>query len=776
MSDKDLVDLCHKYFDIDGAKGRPKDIMSYFAKIINAKQTINMTSNLKPYIPLLAGYENGILMSLLTETINGLSPKDLVPDLNFQSPFNLPKEPNKALTARAPRSNRSQLNYDTSAVIPKLGLNRIESVDDLEKQEFAQPKTTRRLPNAKNLITMRTTKRHSVIPYLKPLPPLEQTEESVLKYIYVSRDPQFYIGKKMSEEDKNYKIIPTTYPDHMIGDKYTVLTSTGVVRIDGNAAVVQDVDQFIRDERFTKIIENQMITKRVSYRSWYHWRMRLREVLFNKIIQTYNNQFDVSVPNFYNTMEKIRKSVFNATNQATVYTKEFDIGNDEATFKDLQEAANKSIYELDKKISHLKDEVGLQISEVFRIIRAANVLIQLNFEELSSLEQVPPSLKQFRSDLKSKVPSLWREKMREQILAHERKLAKERIQYLSTFFSKVRISYNGILILKYKEMMMGFFDRFLSKPKNRRKPHKIVAEFNEITGKLTITPTRDEFINWFNFVVNSGRSAFFQNLETIWNNLIIEMDPNYHFEIECPSNVIDSFQDYTDDRDEALDSINDAFNYFEHEISIHQIVFSNLINKLNDSNNFTDLRNIDKLEIILSGLQKVNDDLSKKPKNIFHKPKNSPEGMADFIVAFSGTVDSALELYNREVDKLKMKILNELNVLFQEIQDKWSAVKDTKITKLEARALEARTLQYSFLCDSFCGFWKDAFAEVKASFDTVMKMYRQLSDKCKYTHAGAAKHFNKVAETLGLGGVPLVEEEEEEYYEEETEYEDESDD
>lgn len=777
MSEKELADLCRQYFDAKQSNDSLKDIMTFFSKLINAKQMIDITPRLRKYIPRLVGVQDGVLLSFLTSTINGLSPQDYVPTLNLQTNLLNPKEPTKSLSARAPRGNRPQSSDYSSTVVPRLNLQKIDCVDDLEVTQITVPKTSRPIPNAKTLITSRTSKRNSIIPYLQPLPPLEQKEDSILPHLYVSRDPQFYIGKKVSEESHEYHIIPPSYPEHLIGDKFTVLTSTGVIKIDKTGGTVQDVDQFILDNENTVIVENQMISKRMAYRSFYHWRMRLREVIFDKKIATFDQHFAISIPIFQKAMDKIRQDVFLATNDAVVYPGQFDIGNDEASFKSLQQVANQSIFDIDRKIQQLKEEVGMQISESFRIIRAANVLIQLGFDELNSLNQLPPSLKQFSSDLKWRVPSLWREKMRENMLNYERKLARDRQVFLSTFFSKVRINYNGILILKCKEMLMGYLDRFLAEPKNRRKPHKIVAEFNEVSGLITITPTKAEFTQWFSNTLNAIKSAFFQNLEKIWSDIILEADPNYEYTIENPFEVLERYQDFTDDRSEALDSITDAFNFFENEISHQQTFFTTMMTKLNEASKFDDLRNIDKLEILLHNLQKSREDMSKRPKNIFHKAKNAPEGMSDFIVSFSGAVDSIINYYNRECNNLKMRVLNELNVLFSEIQDKWSAVKDTKITRLDARSLEAKTLQYSLLCDSFCGFWTDAFSDVKASFDTVMKMYRQLSDKCRYTHAGAAKHFNKVAETLGLGGVPLVEEEEEEeYYEEETEYEDYSDD
>ena len=490
----------------------------------------------------------------------------------------------------------------------------------------------------------------------------------------------------------------------------------------------------------------------------------MRERLFQKVINIYDAHNAISVPNFAPVMKEIRQDALTATEGARVYPPDFDARNEEADFSELKQLASDSIYEIDRKISFLKDQVSQQISEVFRNIRAANMLIQLGFEELNSLNQLPPSLKQYASDLKWRVPSIWREKMREQQLKYERKLARDRQEYLSVFFSKVRVNYNGVLILKCKDMMMGYVDRFLTEPVNRRRPHKLVAFFDEKNG-LVISPNRAEFLNWVTGTLSAIKSAFFQELDKIWTELILEVDPNYEYTIENPLNVIARFQELEESTKMAYEAINNAFDYFEHEVEQHSVYIRNLVAKIEETKSFTDLRDIDKLQLLLNDLLKAKEELEKRPKNLFHKPKNQAE-INDFVVNLYPAVDEARKYYNTGMDAFKLRVINELNLLFAEINERWSNVKEKKVTRMDARALEARTLQYSLLCDVFCSAWKDALADVKASFDTVMKMYRQLSDKCRYTHAGAARYFNKVADTLGLGGVPAVEEEEEEYEEE----------
>jgi hypothetical protein len=55
--------------------------------------------------------------------------------------------------------------------------------------------------------------------------------------------------------------------------------------------------------------------------------------------------------------------------------------------------------------------------------------MQLDFEELHSLNALPPSLQPYAGDLTWKVPSIWRLRMRENQLRRERKLAVVRQDY-----------------------------------------------------------------------------------------------------------------------------------------------------------------------------------------------------------------------------------------------------------------------------------------------------------------------------------------------------------
>jgi hypothetical protein len=115
--------------------------------------------------------------------------------------------------------------------------------------------------------------------------------------------------------------------------------------------------------------------------------------------------------------------------------------------------------------------------------------------------------------------------------------------------------------------------------------------------------------------------------------------------------------------------------------------------------------------------------------------------------------------------------VNELNFsLFAEIQEKWASVKDKKISSGDCRYLEMRMVMYAIMSQSVCSAWAEAIPDLKASFDTVMRMYQQLSKDCRYVHADAIMSFNVAADEIGVPHVTLRATEYE--YEEEDEEED----
>jgi hypothetical protein len=82
-------------------------------------------------------------------------------------------------------------------------------------------------------------------------------------------------------------------------------------------------------------------------------------------------------------------------------------------------------------------------------------------------------------------------------------------------------------------------------------------------------------------------------------------------------------------------------------------------------------------------------------------------------------------------------------------------VKDRKITVADCRYLEMRMVIYAIMSQSVCSAWAEAIPDLKASFDTVMRMYQQLNNDCRYTHGAAILSFNVAADELGVPHVTM---------------------
>lgn len=777
-AEKELCELCHEFFELKQEKGSMSPIIDFFSKLMNANQTINISDDIRHYVPMLTRANDGALCPILASTINGLSPTDYVPRLNLNFTITPPDDNVCSKSSRAPRPKfrNKSARITNSNLSPRLrkGVGRTKDISEWPIPEVRLPDSSRRAPDVESLLSSRTIKSRCGLTLKKPLPPLNQTQSDVLGALYTSSNTKFFMGKKKKKDSHDWHIIPPTYPEHLIGLEWSVMSTNGMITAkDGIHATAQDLYKFVDDKTNEFIVENQMIRVRASYRSFYTWRERFKERLFLKLIKTYDDYNDVSIPNFQSVMDGIRMDILSTLEDTSIYPSSFDILNEEVEFKEIKDTAHNSVHSLERRISALRDQTGQKISEVFRSVRASNVLIQLGFDELNSLNQLPASLKQYSSDLKWRIPSMWRERMRKIQLNKERKLARDRQDYLPTFFSKIRIHYNGLLVLRCKDTIMNYLDRFTQEPQGRRRTNRIHALFHPEHG-IIITPTREEFIAWIERTIASIKSAFLQSLESIWCDIILETDPNYEYTIEDPLKLLARYHELDIRLKEVMNAINSAFKYMEEELSQHVDFCKKVISLIDNSALFNELRDVDKLQMLLQSLLNIKDELDHRPRTLFHKIGQQGETLDDFVVDLRPVQYSMKEMYESGMSALRLRILNELNLLFIEIQDKWAEVKEKKISRSDALSLETRTAQYSLLCDAFCTAWPDSRAELRASFDTVMRMYRQLNDKSRYTHPSAVKHFNKVAETLGLASLNISEgedefEEEEEYYEEEEE-------
>ena len=752
--EEELCAICRRFFGKQGAEtSSPEEIAQFFARCMKNGQKVQITNEVRYYIPLLASYKDGIFCTLLENGIDGISPMHYVPDLQFTLPHE-PFSPQSARSSKNPRQKTRRIPQSAREIdLP------IPELRTLHQRELPLTARTR---------TFRTT---GLISSRRPLPPLVETQDDVIPTLYGSVvKNNFFMGKRVDEESLDVKILPPAYPKHLIGNKFSMLSVSGVVTADGDHAGVVDLGQFVMDMANEFVVERQEFRLRYSYRMFYTWRERYRERQFRKIITAFDRPQAVAFPGFARLVDDIRYSVLSTTESFIVYEREFDVKMEEVEFEELQEVASRAIQDIDDKITELCDDVGRRIAEYFKQVRAANLLMQLDFEELHSLNALPPSLQPFASDLKWKVPSIWRQRLREQQLRRERKLAGLRQEYIGTFFTRVRSVYMGLLVLQCERVIRNFLERFSQHCSFKKRINKIRAAFDPEQGIRT-TPTRDEFLRWVNRTVAEITRAFLGEKKHLSLDLITEIDTEYDFEFESPIAILDRFAPLKKMSHDAMASLDQSFSFFDFELQQHGGFFKNLIDRVNEASLFTDLRDVEQLEQTVHGLKQAEESLQKRPKNLFHRNQVNDE-LTDFVIDMRPTLESAAQFLQNGMKEVRTRVQHELNdKLFTEIQEKWASVKDKRITKGECRYIEMRMVMYSVMCDTICTAWPEAIPELKASFDTIMRIYRDLTGKTHFTHADAIISFNNAAEKLGISSIPVREgdEEYEEYEEEEEE-------
>lgn len=749
--ESEFVGLCYDFFDKPSTKGQnPARISQFFARIMKDGKQVEITNEVRYYIPLLAAYNDGIFCTLLETGISGISPIHYVPDLQLAKPVE-PDAPKSQRSARNPR--RTTKKVPQSARSPQ--------IEDLEVQELTLPHTPR---TTRNL----TTRQTKILPHREPLPPLTQTQDAVIPTLYASVvKNNFFMAKKTEKDSRDVKILPPNYPMHLVGKEFSMMSVSGVVMTNGEHSEVLDLSTFVKDRAYEFIAEKQLLQVRY-YRRFYTWRLKFRDLRFRRIITGFDKTQAVAFPGFVKLVDEIRDRVLTITEPFVVYESEFDARMEEVSFETLKEVASNSVQDMNDKMTALCEETGQKITKFFKHVRAANLLMQLDFEELHSLNALPVSLQQFASDLKWKVPSIWRQRLRETKLNEERKLASLRQEYLSTYFTKVKSMYTGLVVLQCDRVIRRFMERFSQRCSFKKRINRIESSFDLKEGVKT-SPSRDEFVRWVKCTVAEIKQAFLGSNKLISLDVITEIDPEYEFNEEDPYVVLDRFIPLKRMVNDAFTSIDQCFSYFDLELHPYSTVMKVLVDKVQEAALFTDLRNVEKLEETIKELVKQQEDLQKRPKNLFHR-STFDDTVTNFVIDMKPTLEAAGKHLEQGMEEFKARVANELNnSLFSEIQEKWVTVKDQKIPKSAVRYLEMRMVLFAVMAEVLRSAW-GVIPFVKASFETIIGIYRSLNKKSKYTHVEAIMSFNKAAENYGI---PVIDMETKSHEEEDVEYEEE---
>jgi hypothetical protein len=248
--------------------------------------------------------------------------------------------------------------------------------------------------------------------------------------------------------------------------------------------------------------------------------------------------------------------------------------------------------------------------------------------------------------------------------------------------------------------------------------------------------------------------------------VVTDILPHFSFDFTELSEKFDRFTEVEAAIQTVMAAIDDAYNFLEEDLPVHARLLQTISNSVENAIEFSDFRDMEKVESTLSYLLKVRDDLQRRPRHVWHNIHREKEVRADFVVDMRQAWEASSKVLDESMVTLRGRMLNELNnSLFNEVEEKWTLEKDKHWSKADCTAMEAQLLLYSMMALAMVNVWPDVVAECKAGLDTVMTMYQGLAEKTTFTHRDAAMHFNKAAQAFGVHEVRLRPEEEEEDYE-----------
>ena len=764
--------LCHNFFDLPQKDKTPDKLLNFFYKLIQSNQKIQITDQIRYFIPLLASHGDGTFQKLLDPCIDGLSPMHYVPDLMLSNSLTITspvvssrstrslKNPRTARNARSARSEKNCRNAQTArAPRPK--------ISDLNPGvELA---VTSRVP--KDALLPFSKKPTTKLNFKPQLPPLKDTQDAIMGKLYIRDNPNFFPGRNIIPKTLDINIMPMKYPPHMMGNNYDAFSSTAVTSLEekGNATV-NSLPQFVLDKN-NDFMVRQIFRIRMFYTSkfFYTWHEMLREKRFRTLVNAIDESDEIAKPLFYDLLQKIRFDLLNLTENMDIFPPTFDDAINEARFEELQENSNKAILYMEEVNIKNAQDTEACLAEFFRQIRSYNLNMSLGFEELNSMSILPQKFENVTSDLKWRFQSMVRDKQRKDLLDHERVVAFHRQNYLGRYFSTVRGVYDGCLVMQCQKCLIRFLDRFSTTfpfDTLKRRGYRIFGRFHVDEGCL-VCPSYVEFQKWASSVVADIKHAFLLPNKILNSDVVYDVDPEYDCPHENPMISVERFKYHQVLMENAYAEIKHAFDFFYEKIIEPKEFMKTLKGKVEIANQFDDFRDSDELQKIIDMLLEAEKQLLQYPKNFYHKIPEKEE-IIDFILELRPAINSGLDYLHEAMDGLKNRIIHGLNtILFNEIQEKWaSATWSKNIKRGDVRYIERRLHLFSIVSNSLVTAWKDSANGLKASFDTLISIYRGLNDKCpQYTHIEYLQHFNTTAEKIGLNGVTFSEDQE--YQEEE---------
>ena len=484
----------------------------FFSKAIQRNVQIEITPFIRDNLGFLSTVDKGMIWPLALQALHNFKPNMIVPPLDMQQSFSvtLPR-PLPSLSARS-----KELSTTFHVTSPY------------------QPRTVRLVP----VVTTR-----EILPKLAAMPPGQ--------FFYCTQRK-----RKMAKQPDamNYKIHTKKLPLIPMDPDTHTLTQNGMFHCSpDNHGEYTRMKDLVRDKETV-----YMASVLPVFQNWYQnkafikWLYKLRMKRFRRIQNGVLNECPFGHTEFFELVGDIRQTVFAVFTQCHPLDREKPM----ETFENLVANSNVSLKEMREKVAELDDLLVEKIAHFCKQVRSIALLLRSDYDILKKIGAIPKALAPYVVEREVNAPSITKCRLRSQLLYQERKRAFDRKEYLPRFYIMVKLFMRDFFVQQLHDTLREFYFRFTEQPPSTSHMIELVLDPQE---GLLMSPTLEEFLNWFNVVDKSIKDIFLAEHVQMGGEVLAQIFPD----TDCPTiSFIESValsQEMEDMKNEAIKMITDAY-------------------------------------------------------------------------------------------------------------------------------------------------------------------------------------------------------------------------
>ncbi|OHS98116.1 hypothetical protein TRFO_35542 [Tritrichomonas foetus] len=531
--EEELENLIHDLRYGNGSSYSP--LYEFFSKALQKNQTIKITPKIKENIPFLSTCDSGMIWPVAQKVMPEFDPSMLVPKLDYrQNPF-VPVTPPRLEVSPHPGT------IPTKLMLPIHPL---------------QVKTVRPVP-------VKTTR--EMLPALANYTP-----------------GQFYYcsPRKTSrpEDSLSYKIHRKRHPLIPLTPDQKILTLNGMMNITPKSkGEFTPMKQFLHSHSKLFLSRNIPIFNNwMKNKLFIRWVNRLRNKRFKRIQSTVLNSCPLGHTEFFEEIFEIRQTATDLFKECHPI-KSGPIPSD--LFGELVQNSNDSLKEMREQMKELVTSLAKNIEHFIFQVSGISHILRADYAVLKKIEALPEPVIPYSLDDERDQPSITGSQIRTKILQKERRRALDRKEYLPQFFIYVRLFLRDFFVEQLHSSLLEFYERFTEVPPT--KSHQVQLLLDKDKG-LVLSPSREEFLNWFNVVDKAIKDIFICDQLSLDQEKMDQLFPNR----DCPGiSVIETVavnHEMNEMRQNAIQTINDAFDFFEKKLKPSAIVLTKLQGRLEE--------------------------------------------------------------------------------------------------------------------------------------------------------------------------------------------------